>query len=198
MGRVRRLTKQELRSVHPAIAKLVSALQDELEPGTKPAQIEKGVGTLVAFAASSVMVIPIRILFNDPTNARCRLAVIRRGTSKAEFVALPPEADPVSCRRLELVAQADFNHDGVPDFAFSVDGPSNRYNAILSEGRFYISDSTRETYCYAPTISIFADGPIVAHGSARAVLRAVDDAVRRLGQHALDCWRTGDDKGGPY
>jgi hypothetical protein len=101
---------------------------------------------------------------------------------------MPMDADPESCRRFQLVADGDLNHDGVPDFAFVADLPSNRYSVVVSEGRVYLSDSGRRTYCYAPRVSQLAAQPAVSRGGSDPLRRLVDAEVARLGSVVLDCW----------
>jgi hypothetical protein len=129
-----------------------------------------------------LLVIPIRI-----HDSGCRLLIMNRNHDSPRLVPVPIGASHWNCKEMALWSTLDVNGDDVPDFAFVVSIPSNRYYAIVQEGALYLSNPARGDYCYADKLSFSYLGPEVYRSRPKGVKRAIAKEISRLGPQIADC-----------
>ncbi len=141
----------------------------------------------IAFRDGDLIALPMRAVFVPPQYAHCWLAVVRLDSQTVHIVPMPEGDDHPECRSMEVGPIIDFNADGIPDWAFRVEIPSNRYHANVAEARVFLSDPSHETYCYAPALGAYAGEPIVFRRGAAAIQDAVRAAASRIGPSVYAC-----------
>lgn len=124
----------------------------------------------------------IRLYSDAPHD--CRMALFFPNENRAEIIATPPSAELPGCGSPRLLSCEDLNEDGVPDFAFVVDVPHNRYPVRVDVGRVYLSrvTSSTVTYCEAPKLDFIAQT-----SRENGVGAGVMAERRRLGDTVLEC-----------
>ncbi|HTQ02495.1 MAG TPA: hypothetical protein VMI54_01520 [Polyangiaceae bacterium] len=142
----------------PAIAK-AALLTDE---GSKATLVD---AREVEFAGGARIVVAL-----VASGMHCIFGVVDPRSWRAENVRI---TDFPGCKRIQFVAEDDFNADGIPDFQYRLMIASNRYPVDVDESVVLLSQPAGLSYCYAEQLSVLGD--------ARS-------AVARLGKAALRCY----------
>ncbi|WP_394829035.1 hypothetical protein [Pendulispora albinea] len=154
--------------------------------------IVAGGARAVQSGSAALTVVPMRVHFVGYRESYCRFAVIRTGTTRGEMIPVAVFSR-YDCRDMRKLAEADLNHDGVPDFVFEVSIPSNKHPAVVVEGVVYVSSSKGETYCHAPFASGIATiypGAPSAFPGMKTVAAAIEWEASRRGRMVLECPET--------
>jgi len=187
LGQVKLIPSQEVEKVFPAIVKMVMTQEPFPHDAEVKITLTGGGAVDVQMGDEVRMVVPVLVRFVGNSNSYCRLVEFNRATSTGEFIPIPEGADHDNCRGMRKMAVVDLNHDGVPDFAFQVVFPSNRYNVDVSEGAVYLSQlNIGKSYCYSPGASNVAasDAPF----DPKKLSDLVNAAIARLGKEVLACY----------
>jgi hypothetical protein len=175
----------DIDSLRALLAEAVRAVRQY--PASTSARVELPCGGPrdVRMGQEDLIVVAVRAVFFDDDQDRgdCQLAVVRGTPPHAEIVPLPGGGYE-ACFAMRKVAEADVNGDGIPDFLYEFDVPSNRYDATVTELVLYVSQPAKRTYCFAKKASVYAARPGMDEQGALQALRV---QTARLGAAVVGC-----------
>ncbi|HZS55909.1 MAG TPA: hypothetical protein VFA65_16020 [Bryobacteraceae bacterium] len=180
----RALARSQAEALLPVLEETVKREGDS--QAGKPQFALTGGGAVEVRTGNALHVVaPVMIRYTAIPTVNCRLAVYTTDRKEANFVPLPLNADYDSCRGMDQLGIADVNHDGVPDFIYKVNIPSNKTDEIVWEGAVYLSKpDPKAPYCFAPDIS----RTVTLYKPPTAIDAFIAAEVNRRGTRVLNCY----------